>query len=132
MEQVLNCTGAVDAATTGARLARRLGKSPVAANALPGVAASGPPYPMLNDAVLAYACSIASAADIDEAMKLGRNQPIGPLALCDLIGLDVVLAAMDELHREFDDDTYLSAPLLQAMVAAGHLGRKAGRGFFTY
>jgi len=65
-------------------------------------------------------------------MKLGCNHPIGPLALCDLIGLDVVLAIMEVLHRDFDDAKYRPAPLLKEMVAAGHLGRKTGRGFFEY
>jgi 3-hydroxybutyryl-CoA dehydrogenase len=87
---------------------------------------------MLNEAVLAYGESVASARDIDEAMKLGANHPIGPLALCDLIGIDVVLAVMEVFHREFRDPKYRPAPLLKEMVAAGHLGRKSGRGFYTY
>ena len=87
---------------------------------------------MLNEAVLAYGEGVASAPDIDEAMKLGCNHPIGPLALADLIGLDVVLAVMEVFHREFKDPKYRPAPLLKEMVAAGKLGRKSGRGFYTY
>jgi 3-hydroxybutyryl-CoA dehydrogenase len=88
--------------------------------------------PMLNEAVLAYGEGIASAQDIDQAMKLGCNHPIGPLALADLIGLDVLLAVMEVLHREFKDPKYRPAPLLKEMVGDGHLGRKSGRGFHTY
>jgi 3-hydroxybutyryl-CoA dehydrogenase len=79
-----------------------------------------------------YGEGIAAANDIDEAMKLGCNHPIGPLALCDLIGLDVVLAVMQVFHRDFNDPKYRPAPLLEEMVAAGRLGRKSGRGFYTY
>ena len=88
--------------------------------------------PMLNEAVLVYGESVASARDIDEGMKLGANHPIGPLALCDLIGIDVVLAVMEVFHREFKDPKYRPAPLLREMVAAGHLGRQSGRGVYTY
>jgi 3-hydroxybutyryl-CoA dehydrogenase len=88
--------------------------------------------PMLNEAVLACGEGIATAQDIDEAMKLGCNHPIGPLALTDLIGLDVVLAVMEVFHREFKDPKYRPAPLLKEMVAEGKLGRKSGRGFYAY
>jgi 3-hydroxybutyryl-CoA dehydrogenase len=87
---------------------------------------------MLNEAVLAYGEGIASARDIDEAMKLGCNHPIGPLELADLIGLDVVLAVMEVFHREFQEPKYRPAPLLAEMVAEGKLGRKSGGGFYTY
>jgi len=86
----------------------------------------------VNEAALVYSEGIATAHDIDEAMKLGCNHPIGPLALCDLIGLDVVLAVMQLFERDFNDPKYRPAPLLKEMVAAGHLGRKSGRGFYTY
>ena len=113
-------------------LAKRLGKTPVVVKDSPGFVVNRLLCPMLNEAVLVYGESVASARDIDEAMKLGSNQPIGPLALCDLIGLDVVLAVMEVFQREFKDPKYRPAPLLREMVAAGHLGRKSGRGFYAY
>jgi len=113
-------------------LAKRLGKTPVVVKDSPGFVVNRLLCPMLNEAVLAYGEGIAAAADIDEAMKLGCNHPIGPLALADLIGLDVLLAVMDVFHREFKDSKYRPAPLLKEMVADGKLGRKSGRGFYTY
>jgi 3-hydroxybutyryl-CoA dehydrogenase len=113
-------------------LAKRLGKTPVVVKDSPGFVVNRLLCPMLNEAVLAYSESVASAHDIDEAMKLGANHPIGPLALCDLIGIDVVLAVMEVFRREFGDPKYQPAPVLAEMVAAGHLGRKSGRGFYTY
>jgi len=123
-----------DAATIEATvaLAKRLGKTPVVVKDSPGFVVNRLLCPMLNEAVLAYGEGIATAHDIDEAMKLGCNHPIGPLALCDLIGVDVVLAVMQVFQRDFDDPKYRPAPLLEEMVAAGHLGRKSGRGFYTY
>ena len=117
---------------TTAALAKRLGKTPVVVKDSPGFVVNRLLCPMLNEAVLAYGEGIATAADIDEAMKLGCNHPIGPLALADLIGLDVLLAVMEVFHREFKDPKYRPAPLLKEMVAAGELGRKSGRGFHTY
>jgi 3-hydroxybutyryl-CoA dehydrogenase len=87
---------------------------------------------MINEAVFVLAEGLASAAQIDEAMKLGANHPIGPLALCDLIGLDVELAVLQVLYEGFKDPKYRPAPLLVEMVEAGYLGRKTKRGFFTY
>jgi len=113
-------------------LARRVGKTPVVVKDSPGFVVNRLLCPMLNEAVLAYGEGIASARDIDDAMKLGCNQPIGPLALADLIGVDVLLAVMEVFHREFDDPKYRPAPLLKEMVAEGRLGRKSGRGFYTY
>ena len=126
--------GQTDDATVDAAvaLAKRLGKTPVVVKDSPGFVVNRLLCPMLNEAVLVYGESVASAHDIDEAMKLGANHPIGPLALCDLIGIDVVLAVMEVFHREFKDPKYRPAPLLKEMVAAGHLGRKSGRGFYTY
>jgi len=126
--------GHTDDATVAAAVAfaKRLGKTPVVVKDSPGFVVNRLLCPMLNEAVLAYGESVASASAIDEAMKLGANHPIGPLALCDLIGIDVVLAVMDVFHREFRDPKYRPAPLLKEMVAAGHLGRKSGRGFYTY
>jgi 3-hydroxybutyryl-CoA dehydrogenase len=113
-------------------LAKRLGKTPVVVKDSPGFVVNRLLTPMLNEAVLAYAEGVAAARDIDEAMKLGCNHPVGPLALCDLIGLDVVLAIMEVLRRDLNDPKYQPAQLLKDMVAAGDLGRKSGRGFYTY
>jgi 3-hydroxybutyryl-CoA dehydrogenase len=113
-------------------LAKRLGKTPVVVKDSPGFVVNRLLCPMLNEAVLAYGEGIATAQDIDEAMKLGCNHPIGPLALADLIGLDVLLAVMEVFHREFKEPKYRPAPLLREMVAEGKLGRKSGRGFYTY
>ena len=113
-------------------LAKRLGKTPVVVKNSPGFVVNRLLCPMLNEAVFAYAEGLASAQDIDDAMKLGCNHPIGPLALADLIGLDVVLAVMEVFYRDFNDPKYRPAPLLREMVAAGYLGRKTGRGFHAY
>jgi 3-hydroxybutyryl-CoA dehydrogenase len=87
---------------------------------------------MMNEAIFALQEGLATAEEIDAGMKLGCNHPIGPLALCDLVGLDVLLAVMQVLYTTFNDPKYRPAPLLQEMVDAGMLGRKSGRGFFSY
>jgi 3-hydroxybutyryl-CoA dehydrogenase len=110
----------------------RLGKSAVSVADSPGFVVNRMLVPMINEAVYVLAEGLASAAEIDEAMKLGANHPIGPLALADLIGLDVCLYVMDVLYREFADSKYRACPLLRRMVDAGYLGRKSGRGFFEY
>ena len=110
----------------------RLGKLPVRAANRPGFVVNRLLCPMINEAVFALGEGLASAAEIDAAMKLGANHPIGPLALCDLIGLDVQLAIMKRLFERFGEAKYRPAPLLVDLVEAGYLGRKTGRGFFEY
>jgi len=128
------CGLQTDGATVeaAAALARRLGKTPVVVTSSPGFVVNRLLIPMLNEAVFALAEGVADAAEIDAAMKLGANHPMGPLALADMIGLDVVAAVMEVFCRDFNEPKYRPAPLLKEMVAAGYLGRKAGRGFYTY
>lgn len=113
-------------------VAKQLGKTPVKVKNSPGFVVNRMLCPMINEAIFAFAEGLATAQEIDDAMKLGCNHPIGPLALCDLIGLDVQLAVMQVLYEGFKDSKYRPAPLLVEMVEAGYLGRKAGRGFYTY
>jgi 3-hydroxybutyryl-CoA dehydrogenase len=113
-------------------LVTRLGKTPILVKNSPGFVVSRILVPMLNEAFFALAEGEYEAADIDEAMKLGCNHPIGPLALADLIGLDVLLSVMQTMHAEFGESKYRPAPLLREMVAAGYLGRKSGRGVYRY
>lgn len=111
---------------------RRLGKTPVQVRNSPGFVVNRMLCPMINEAIFALGEGLATASEIDDAMKLGANHPIGPLALCDLIGLDVQLAVMQVLFEGFKDPKYRPAPLLVEMVEAGRLGRKTKRGFFEY
>ena len=113
-------------------LAVSLGKSPITVKNAPGFVVNRILVPMINEAFFVLAEGIASAEDIDAGMKLGCNQPIGPLALADMIGLDVCLAVMEVYLNEFGDSKYRPCPLLKEMVAAGQLGRKTGRGVYTY
>lgn len=109
-----------------------VGKTAVQVRNSPGFVVNRLLCPMINEAIFALGEGLATAGEIDEAMKLGANHPIGPLALCDLIGLDVQLAVMQVLFEGFKDPKYRPAPLLVEMVEAGYLGRKSGRGFFEY
>ena len=113
-------------------LTKKIGKAPVQVRNSPGFVVNRMLCPMINEAIFALAEGLATAEQIDQAMKLGANHPIGPLALCDLVGLDVELAVMQLLFEGFKDPKYRPAPLLVEMVEAGYLGRKTGRGFFTY
>ncbi len=109
-----------------------IGKTPIVCADKPGFIVNRLLIPYINDAVHALSEGVASIADIDRAMKLGANMPIGPLALADLVGLDVTLAAIESLHYEFGDGKFRPAPLLRQMVRAGKLGRKSGEGFYSY
>ncbi|CEP68986.1 3-hydroxyacyl-CoA dehydrogenase [Moorella glycerini] len=113
-------------------VAEKLGKKPVIAGETPGFIVNRLLIPMINEAILLLGEGVATASDIDTAMTAGANHPIGPLALADLIGLDVCLAIMETLHREIGDDKYRPALLLKQMVKAGYLGRKTGKGFYKY
>ena len=113
-------------------LSERLGKTAVTVNESPGFVVNRILIPMINEAVFMLQEGVASAEDIDTAMKLGANHPMGPLALADLIGLDVCLAIMELLRDEMGEGKYRPAPLLRKMVRAGKLGRKSGEGFFRY
>ncbi len=113
-------------------LAVRLGKTPITVKNAPGFVVNRILVPMINEAFFVLSEGLASPEDIDAGMKLGTNHPIGPLALADLIGLDVCLAVMNVYFEEFNDSKYRPCPLLKEMVAAGWLGRKTGRGVYTY
>ena len=113
-------------------VAKRIGKTPVQVNEAPGFVVNRILIPMINEAVSIYADGVASVEDIDTAMQLGANHPMGPLALGDLIGLDVCLAIMDVLYNETHDSKYRAHVLLRKMVRAGKLGRKTGIGFYDY
>lgn len=125
---------ATDEATRAAivHLTKAVGKTPVEVEEAPGFVVNRILIPMINEAIGILAEGIAKAEDIDEAMKLGANHPIGPLALADLIGNDVCLAIMEVLYSEFGDSKYRPHPLLRKMVRGRLLGRKTGKGFFTY
>lgn len=113
-------------------LSRKLDKEPVAVNDFPGFVSNRVLMPMLNEAMYCVMEGVAEVAAVDAVMKLGMAHPMGPLALADFIGLDVCLHIMEVLHRQLGDDKYRPCPLLRKMVAAGHLGKKASRGFYTY
>jgi len=115
-----------------AELATALGKTPVTVTDVPGFVSNRVLMPMINEAVFCLQEGVASAEDIDTVMRLGMNHPMGPLALADLIGLDVCLAIMEVLHTGYADSKYRPCPLLRRKVDAGHTGRKAGRGFYAY
>jgi 3-hydroxybutyryl-CoA dehydrogenase len=117
---------------TALAFAKRLGKTPIVVKNSPGFVVNRILCPMINEAIFALQEGLATAADIDDGMRLGCNHPIGPLALADMIGLDVMLAVMNVFYTDFNDPKYRPAPLLKEMVAAGYLGRKTKRGFYRY
>ena len=117
---------------TSIKFIAAIGKTPVVVNDSPGFVANRILLPMINEAIFTLQDGVASALAIDEVMKLGTSHPMGPLALADLIGLDVCLDILETLHRDFGDDKYRPAPMLRRMVGAGKLGRKTGQGFFEY
>ncbi len=121
-----------DTLDTVMQLSRDLGKTPVEAADYPGFISNRILCPMLNEAVYALMEGVGSVEAIDTVMRLGMNHPMGPLTLADFVGLDVLLAVMDVLWENFHDPKYRACPLLRKLVAAGHLGRKSGRGFYHY
>lgn len=113
-------------------IVEKLDKTAVAVNEAPGFIVNRMLVPLINEAAYTLMEGVANAEDIDTAMKLGANHPIGPLALADMIGIDVCLAVMETLYTEFGDAKYRPCPFLRKLVRAGYLGRKTGKGFYTY
>jgi 3-hydroxybutyryl-CoA dehydrogenase len=131
--EIIRGLGTSDATTQAILdVCRQMGKEPVEANDSPGFISNRILCPMINEAIFALQEGVGTPEAIDTVMKLGMNHPMGPLTLCDLIGLDVVLYVMEVLHRDLGEDKYRPAPLLRRMVDAGYLGRKSGRGFYSY
>jgi len=122
----------LEAMKTASDLCKTLGKTPVEAADYPGFIANRILMPMINEAIFALMEGVGTPEAIDSVMKLGMNHPMGPLTLADFIGLDVCLAIMEVLHSGLGDPKYRPCPLLRRMVAAGHLGKKSGRGFYIY
>ncbi len=131
--EVIRALGTSDETTaTIVEVGKKMGKVPVEANDSPGFISNRILCPMINEAIFVLQEGIGTPEAIDTVMKLGMNHPMGPLTLADLIGLDVVLNVLEVLHRDLGEDKYRPAALLRKMVDAGHLGRKSGRGFYSY
>jgi 3-hydroxybutyryl-CoA dehydrogenase len=131
--EVIRGQATSDATTTRTlEIAKALGKTPVEVNDYPGFVANRILLPMINEAIYAVMEGVATAEAVDTVMKLGMAHPMGPLALADFIGLDVCLAILEVMHHGLGDPKYRPCPLLRKMVAAGELGRKSGKGFYTY
>jgi len=132
VELVRGQATSAEAMATATALCTTLGKTPVEAADYPGFIANRILMPMINEAVFAVMEGVGTPEAIDTVMKLGMNHPMGPLTLADFIGLDVCLAILEVLHDGLGDPKYRPCPLLRRMVAAGHLGRKSGKGFYQY
>jgi len=131
--EVVRGAATSDATVEGVvEIARALGKTPVVVRDSPGFVSNRVLMPMINEAVFCVEEGVATAEDVDAIMKLGMSHPMGPLALADLIGLDVCLAILEVLHRDLGNDKYRPAPLLARLVREGRLGKKSGRGFYVY
>ena len=128
----LSSTSHVVAMSSALAFATQVGKTPITVRNSPGFVVNRILVPMINEAIFVLQEGLATAEDIDAGMKLGCNHPIGPLALADMVGLDTLLAICQVFYDGFNDPKYRPANLLKDMVAAGRLGRKSGRGFYTY
>ena len=132
VEVVRGLETSVDTVARVVEFSVELGKTPIVVNDSPGFVSNRVLAPMINEAAFVLMEGVADLDSIDQVMTLGMNHPIGPLALADLIGIDVLLSILEVLHQELGDDRYRPCPLLRSYVAAGWLGRKAGRGFYEY